>query len=537
MDHPELALLGYRIRTLDPARPSATAVAVSGGRIVAVGSDDEVRRLCDARTEIAEGRGAALVPGLIDAHQHALSSAAFARGVDLTAVRTLEELRAALARERALVGADAWVLGWGMEYNAFLGTDFTSAAIEDAVGGQPCLLRSMDAHVGLATKAALSAAGITGPMKFDDGSRVVCRDGVPTGELDEPSAMNLVADVVPPLTASATRAAVLGVLHDCSALGITAMHQMDGAAASFDLAADLEDSGELGVRLLVPVWQAPDTSPEETEEQLGLARRRGRLWRGGVAKFFADGVIDVGTGWLLAPDTKGGSTRPFWPDPTRYAAAVRRFSAAGFQCVTHATGDAAVRSALDAYRQAGRVGRAPHRIEHIETLDDADLPRFAAEGVVASMQPLHMQWRRDDGSDWWSEMLGPERCSRAWRCRDLLDSGAIVPMGSDWPVASRDPRVGMAWARLRREPGTDRPPFEPAQRLSGLEALEGYTVVAARAVGEGDIAGRIREGFRADFTAFADDPVEVDADELTHLPVELTVVEGRIVWRADGALR
>ena len=232
---------------------------------------------------------------------------------------------------------------------------------------------------------------------------------------------------------------------------------MDGAAASFDLAADLEESGELGLRLLVPVWQTPDTSPEETEAQLGFAQRRGRLWRGGVAKFFADGVIDIGTGWLLAPDTKGGSTSPYWPHPARYAAAVQRFSDAGFQCVTHATGDAAVRSALDAYRQAGRGGRGPHRIEHIETLDDADLPRFAAEGVVASMQPLHMQWRRDDGSDWWAEMLGHERCSRAWRCRDLLESGAIVPLGSDWPVATRDPRVGMAWARLRREPGqTDR---------------------------------------------------------------------------------
>jgi len=508
-------------------------VAVSGRRIVAVGADDEVRGLCGAGTAVIDGRGAALVPGLVDAHQHGLSAATFVRGADLTAVQSMDELRAALAQERERVGEGAWVLGWGMDYNAFIGADFTNAAIEDAVGGSPCLLRSMDAHVGLASKAALAAAGISGPVEFDDASRVVCRDGVPTGELDEPSAVELVARVVPPLTAAETRAMALGILRACSSLGLTAIHQMDGAAATFDLAADLEQAGDLDLRLVIPVWLTPETGPDEIEELLRLGTRRGRLWRGGVAKFFADGVIDVGTGWLLAPDTRGGSTKPYWPDLERYAATVRRFAEAGFQCVTHSTGDAGVRCALDAYKAAGPGAHGPHRVEHLETLDDADLPRFAAEGVAASLQPLHMQWRRDDGSDWWSEVLGPARCARAWRCRDLLESGAIVPLGSDWPVASKDPRMGMAWARLRRRPGSERPPFEPGQCLSGLETLEGYTVMAARTVGEELVAGRISEGFRADLTAFAEDPVDVSADDLPDLPVRLTVVDGRVVWRGE----
>jgi len=531
VDHPELALLDFRVRTLDPARPTATAVAVRQGLIVAVGADEQIRSLCDRRTEVVEGQGSALVPGLVDAHQHALSAPQFARGADLTAVHSLEQLRTALARERALVGDDGWVLGWGLEYNIFRGAEFTNVSIDDAVGGQPCLLRSMDAHTGLATKAALELAGVHGPVGFEDGSCVVCRDGVPTGELDEPSAVALVADAVPAITAAESRAMVLDVLRRCSALGITAIHQMDGSQITYELARDLEDAGELDVRLVIPVWQTPHSDADETEAQLALRDLRGRLWRGGVAKFFADGVIDTGTGWLLEPDTKGGSTAPFWPEPDRYADSVRRFAAAGFQCVTHATGDGGVRSALDAYRQAGPSRGAPHRIEHIETLDDADLPRFAAEGVVASMQPLHMQWRLDDGSDWWTEVLGPKRSARAWRCRELIDSGAVVPLGSDWPVAGRDPRLGMAWARLRREPGTERPPFEPHQRMTALETLEGYTTMAARAVGEQGVAGRIREGFRADFTGFAEDPVQVDGDALVDLPVVLTVVEGRVVWR------
>ena len=531
MDHPEVAFIDYRIRTLDPARPSASAVAVSRGRIVAVGSDAEIRGLCDARTAIVEGHGATLVPGLVDAHQHGLSAPYCVRGADLTGVHTLERLRETLARERARGGNGGWVLGWGLELSVFAGAGLTNDLIDDAVGSQPCLLRTSDVHTGLATRAALEAAGVRGPVVFDDGSRVVCRDGVPTGELDEFSAVDLVTGVVPPLSPAESRAMVLDVLRQCSAVGITAIHQMDGDELTLELARDLEQSEDLDVRLVIPVWQRPTTTPEETEAQLRLRDHGGRLWRGGVAKFFADGVIETGTGWLLVPDAKGGSTAPYWHDPSSFAAAVRRFSAAGFQCVTHATGDAAVRSALDAYRQAGPRSSAPHRVEHAETIDDADLARFAAEGVVASMQPLAMQLRQDDGSDLWTSALGPERCARAWRCRDLLEGGAVVPLGSDWPVAKRDPRIGMAWARLRREPGTDRPPFEPGQRLSGLQALEGYTIMAARAAGDDDVAGRIREGMRADFTGFADDPVEVGGDELVGLPVVLTVVEGRVVWR------
>jgi predicted amidohydrolase YtcJ len=532
MDYPEIILLGFSVRTLDPDRPHATAVAARDGVITAVGSDNDVRRLCGPRTEVVEGHGAALVPGLVDAHQHGFTAPALARGADLTAAHTLEQVRETLRRERDRAGDDGWVLGWGLEYNVFLGTDFTNEAIEEAVGRQPCLLITMDGHTGLATRAALDLAGIDGPAEFADGSRVVCREGVPTGELDEDSAIALVQTVVPPLTPPESRAIVLGVLRRCSALGITAIHQMDGEPLTFELARDLEDSGELDVRLVIPVWQKPEDGPDETEAHLATRDLRGRLWRGGVVKFFADGVIDTGTSWLLEPDTKGGSTTPFWPDPQHYAAAVIRFTEAGFQCVTHSTGDAGVCCAIDAYRGARRSPFGPHRIEHIETLGDADLPRFAAEGVVASMQPLHMQWRLDDASDWWAQLLGPARTAHGWRCRDLLASGAVVPLGSDWPVATFDPRAGMAWARLRREPGTDRPPFEPEQRLTGLQALEGYTTMAARAVGEEHHAGRIRDGFRADVTAFAEDPVEIGADDLVALPVTLTVVEGRVVFRA-----
>jgi predicted amidohydrolase YtcJ len=527
----DLALLGFRVRTLDGERPFATAVAIRRGTIVAVGTDDEIKASCGTATRVITGPGA-VVPGLVDSHSHVLSAGSFARGADLTTVHSLDQLHSALEAERERVGDSGWILGWGLEYNVFGDSPMSSDHVEDAVLGQPALLRTMDAHTGLANRAALDLAGVHGPREFEDGSEIVCRDGAPTGELREMSAIALVADVIPVPSSSESKAAAQEVLQRYVSHGVTCIHQMDGDDFTFKLAEELEHEGRLDLRLVISVWHKPETSPEETEAQLAMRDLHGKLWRGGVVKMFGDGVIDTGTGWLLEPDTRGGSLTPFWPEPARYSESVVRFSQAGFQVVTHATGDGAVRSALDAYDRAGAKGPFRHRIEHIETLPDEELRRFAQEGVVASMQPLHMQWRKPDGSDWWASLLGPERTSHAFRCLDLLMTGAIVPLGSDWPVAGLDPREGMAWARLRRTPGDDGFVFEPQQCLSGLQALHGYTTMPAAAVGESLSSGRISPGLRADLTIFAEDPVDCDPDDLVDLPVLMTIVDGRVVWTA-----
>ena len=318
-----------------------------------------------------------------------------------------------------------------------------------------------------------------------------------------------------------------------NAVGITGIHMMNGSPETHELLRRLEAEGDLTARIVVPFWIEPDTSLDEMRALAELRDEGGRLWRGGAAKFFIDGVIDTGTAWLDEPDTLGDGTEPFWPDPSVYTEGVAIFAKAGFQVATHAIGDRGVRHVLDAYRSAGAAPGVRHRIEHLETLKDQDLPRFATEGVTASMQPLHMQWMEPDASDSWSRRLGPERRARGWRTGDLLRSGAVVALGSDWPVAHYDPRLGMAWSRLRRAPGAhDAEPFMPDQRLTGLETLQGYTTQAALAVGEERVGGRIKSGFRADLTVFAQDPVEYDADDLPELPVVLTMVDGRVVHRA-----
>jgi predicted amidohydrolase YtcJ len=530
----DLAILAAAIRTLDPDRPEAGAIAFRDGTIVAVGSDAEVREVCDAGTELIDGREMSVVPGIVDGHIHPFWPE-IVIGADLTRCATLHELHRELAAERDRVGDGGWVRGWGMDYGIFRETGIQGDLLEPAVGGAPALLLFMDNHTGVANPRALEMAGVAGPVTFAEGAEVVVRDGRPTGELREGAAIELVSDLIPTLTDAELRGIILRNQASLNSLGVTGVHAMNGVPESYDLMRELEASDELKLRAIVPLWQAPERTFEEMEAQLPLRDVRGRLWRGGTAKFFIDGVIDTGTGWLHEPDALGGGTEPFWPDPERYARAVAMFARAGFQCVTHATGDRAVRAALDAYKAAGAAPGVRHRVEHIETLPDEDLPRFHAENVAASMQPLHMQWRRGDHEDSWAKRLGPERAARAWRTRDLLDSGALMPLGSDWAVAQFDPRVGMAWARLRRAPGVrDAPVFEPDQALTGLEVLHGYTVANATVAGEAQIAGRLKPGFRADVTAFAADPVTCDPDDLIELPIRLTVVDGRVVYRSNS---
>ena len=260
-----------------------------------------------------------------------------------------------------------------------------------------------------------------------------------------------------------------------------------------------------------------------------FAARRRRL-----AALFMDGTVDGGTAWLHEPDCHGQSAAAYWRDPADYTEAVRVLARAGVQTATHAIGDAAVTHVLDTLAAVVPAGsQVRHRIEHIETLPCDQVPRFAELGVVASMQPSHAtDYTRADHSDNWSRRLGPERAGRAWRCRDILDAGAVLTLGSDWPIAPFDPRVVMAAARLRRPASRpDLAPVGPSQALTGEQALHGYT--AAPAVTAGTRGGRVAPGYLADLTAFGADPCRTTAEELPGVAVLLTVVDGMVRFRAD----
>ncbi|MFF1510715.1 amidohydrolase [Streptomyces sp. NPDC058326] len=521
MSAPDLVLVNARVR--DPELTGATAVAVHGGLITALGTDAEARTWAGPGTETVDLAGATLTPGLTDAHSHPVWGLEMFTGTDLSGVTDLEGLRAALtAAERR----DGWVLGFGLDHNVFGGRPVHRDLVEDVLAGAPAHLRLYDGHSALVSGTALKAAGIDGPRAFTQRSEVVTgTDGRPTGHLIEHAAMDLMTPVLPTQPYAERRARLVGLLAAMAATGLTSAHVMDlGGHDVPGLLTSLEEDGDLPLRLRLAPWCMPGATDEELDALVRLQGRAGRLWRIGGVKFFMDGTVEGGTAWLEHADCHGQGTDAFWPDPETYSAAVRRLHRAGVGTATHAIGDAAVRHVLDTVESLGSGGPR-HRIEHIETVPDDQLGRFAALGVVASMQPPHTAYTRADHTDEWSKRLGVERAARAWRCRDLREAGAHLALGSDWPIAHYDARQVLATARAPRGAASAR------HGLTGPMALEGMTTHAAVAAGEETVAGRIAPGYRADLTAFAVDPVEAPADEAAEAPVRLTVVGGRVTYR------
>ncbi|MFH9069099.1 amidohydrolase [Streptomyces alboflavus] len=533
-----LVLLSARL--LDPVTGELlpqTALAAADGRITALGDAPDIRALADASTTVIDLKGAVVTPGLVDGHIHPVTGAELTHGLDLSGCENVEHVRAALARAVRDLAPGAWLHGWGLDPNVFAGAPVETAPFDAVLDGVPALLLLFDAHSMLASRRALELAGVDGPRTFDQATaEVVCdAEGRPTGLLLEDAACALVERVAPQPTRDERRDRLAAVLRAMAATGLTGGHAMDANGDSLAFYAELDAAGDLPLRLRVAPWCQPGTDAEGLRALVAQQGTGGRLWRTDGVKIFMDGTIDNGTAWLEHPDCHGESRHAFWPDPEEYTRVVGELHRAGVPIATHAIGDAAVRHVLDAVEKAQAEDRRPvrHRIEHIETVPDDTLRRFADLGVIASMQPTHCcDFTRADHTDNWSRRLGEERAARAWRCRDLHDSGAVVVLGSDWPIAPYPPSAVMAGARHRR-PSRDltRPPHGPHQALTALEALQGMTVNAAYAAGEEHEAGRIAVGHRADLTVFAENPLTTEATELPDLPVLLTVLDGHPTHR------
>mgnify|MGYP001402764084 CR=1 FL=1 len=548
----EILIRNARVRTGAPGAPMADWVAVAGNRIMALGHGDAAGWI-GARTRVVDARGATVIPGLNDAHLHLFHGGLALADLNLAGVRGVPDLRSALDAYRARRPGLTFIAAYGAPYDLVSSDRTPNRADLDALCPDlPFLVTADDFHTAWANSAALRLAGIERGADVGEGSRIILdANGEATGELIEFAAMDLIRARNPatarhsaaarsPLESlnvtADERAADKAVLHaamsHCASLGLTAVHNMDGSLYQLELLAEMDRDEGLPVRVRMPFHYQPGQGPRDLAHAVRWRERfaTDRLTCDFV-KIFADGVIDSGTAHLLAdyshmPGQRGAA---LLTDDVLQSVVIEA-DRLGFQIAVHCVGDAAVRQVLDAYaaaRAANGWRDARHRIEHIELIDPADIPRFAELGVVASMQPTHLPWTPED----FLRLLGPDRSRWAFAQADLRAAGAAIVLSSDWPVAPVEPFITIA-AALTREPwavagGKD-------HRIGLALALDEMTRAAAWLSFDEARRGTLVPGALADLALLDRDLAEAAAEDLPAVGSRLTLCDGQVTHDPEG---
>jgi len=529
-------LTAARIHTSDPQQPHAGALAWDGaGRVLAVGDAAPLlARYPDARR--IDAGNATVIPGLIDAHGHIMGLGYALLRADLTGTRDKNEALARLRDYEKQLPPGAWLLGGGWDQNHWPGKAFPTAADLDAAFPQrPVWLERVDGHAGWANSAALRAAAAQAPRSLDgdwhpEGGRIERRNGKPSGVLID-RAMDLVYAVVPPLD-DAQREQALGKALDTAVRnGLTGVHDMGVSREDLALMKKLADAGRLPLRI--------DAYADGDKEALadlcaeGLYRHAGgRLQMRGV-KLYADGALGSRGAALLEDYSDDRGNRGLLvTEPAALESAMRKAKGCGVQVATHAIGDRGNRIVIDLFEQVlGQDKDDDHRwrIEHAQVVSLQDIPRLAPLGVIASMQPTHAT----SDMPWAQDRVGPQRILGAYAWQRFLHSGARLALGSDFPVESPDPRLGLHAAVTRQDRhGHPTGGWLPEQRLSAAEALRGFTADAAWAGHDEREVGRLAPDLRADFVVLASDPLAGATPALDTLEILSTWVDGQPVYEA-----
>jgi hypothetical protein len=541
----DLIVHNARVFAADGSAPFDGAVAVRGNQILRVGEARAIRRLRRRGTLEIDARGGTVMPGFNDAHLHFISGGLGLERANLLGATTLDEIRATIKAFAERYPDRPWVIGRGWYYEPFPGGLPTKELLDALVPDRPAYMTAYDGHTAWVNSKALEIAGVTRKTPHPkDG--VVVKDpttGEPTGVLKE-AAKQLVGRFLPEPTREDKLRALRAAMREVQRLGITSVQNAHGDAEEFALYDALRQARELTVRTYSAVSLEAPLAEGDLARLDDLVRKYpdDALFKTGAVKLMGDGVIESHTAAMLAPYTNrpGVKGQPFATDE-EMKTVVSQVDARGWQVMIHAIGDGAIRQALDAYEHAARVNPAPargrrHRIEHIETTDPADIPRFGALGVIASMQPFHGN-PSPNQIVVWAGNIGDERASRGWAYNSISKAGGRIVFGSDWPVVTPDPRMGLHVAVTRTTPdGVPAGGWYPGERVSLAQALEAYTSGAAYASFDEQRKGRLATGQLADIVVFSKDLFALPAGKLLDAEVTHTIVDGRVVFeRAASA--
>ncbi len=529
----DLLILNASVRTMDPAQPKAEAVAIAGNRIAAVGSTADLRRLAGPGTRLIDAAGHTVVPGFNDAHVHWLSGGFSIANVDLRSASSPTEVARRIGEHARKLPQGSWILGGDWDHENWPGSPLPTKDMIDAVTPEhPVFVNRLDGHMALANSLALRLARVTKDTQDVDGGLIV-RDaqGEPTGVLKD-AAMAYVEKVIPPRSWEEKLAAARAATEHAARLGVTSVQDM---SADEDMGVYQHQlaRGELKTR----IYCSRSIVSWEVLGKTGIRAPFGSDWlRIGGLKGFADGSLGSTTAYFFdpyldAPDTRGLLFDQMFPEGIM----LRRVAEAdrlGLHVMIHAIGDAANQRILDIFQQVAR-DNGPRdrrfRIEHAQHLRPDAIRQFAAQMVIASMQPYH---GADDGR-WCEKRIGPERAKGTYAFRSLLDAGAVLAFGTDWTVAPLNPMTTLKAAVTRqtldgRHPGG----WVPEQKITLEEAIRAYTVGSAYAEFQENVKGSITQGKLADLVVLDRDIFAMNPAELDQVKVTLTVVDGCIAYEA-----
>lgn len=516
--------------TGDSSRPAAGAVAIQGDTVLAVGDSASLARLVGPGTERIDRPSGMVVPGFIDDHVHLFAGGFQLASVDLRDAATPEEFTRRIAAYARTLPPGEWIVGGDWDHELMPGAVLPDRSwIDSVTPDHPVFVNRLDGHMALANTAALRAAGLDRSARAIPGGEIVRRpNGDLTGVLKD-EAMNPVYAVIPEPSAERRDSALARALRHAASLGVTAVASVSTSWPEIAALRRARDRGALTLRV---ASYTPLADWRAAAESLRVHGPGDDWIRVAGVKGFVDGSLGSTTALFEEPFRDRPSSRGLFVTPEDSLRAwIGAADSAGLQVAVHAIGDRANRILLDIYDSVARAHGARDRrfrIEHAQHLRPSDIPRFAALGVIPSMQPYHAA---DDGR-WAEKRIGPDRIKTTYAFRSLLDARARLVFGSDWTVAPLDPLLGIEAAVTRQTTDGKNPGgWVPEQKIAVDEALRAYTVSNAHAIFLEQSIGRLARGLRADLVLLDRNLTAIPPATISDARVLLTLVGGRVAYR------